>query len=90
MTPFLTLLLKDGISNAHQGKSAQAGVLPVCVSSHQSSAPLGTQVPSCVTAVLVGLILRLIFPFPCAFSHDLAHKKGCELILAGFLPCSRG
>lgn len=59
---------------AHQGKSTQAHMLPACMSSHQSSAPLGTQVPSCVRAVLVVLTLRLFFPLPCAFSHDVAHK----------------
>lgn len=46
--------------------------------------PLGTQDPSCFTAVLVVLTLRLFFPLPCAFSHDIAHKKGSELISASY------
>lgn len=48
---------------AHQGKSAQAHMLPVCMASHQSSVPLGTQIHSCVRAVMVVLTLRLFFLF---------------------------
>lgn len=59
-----------------QGKRAQGCVLPVCMSSHPSCAPLGTHLcQSCLGAAHP----QIIFPFPCAFSH---HQKGCELILA--------
>lgn len=77
MAPFLTLLLKYGTSGfPQQGKRAQGCVLPVCMSSHQSCAPLGTHLcQSCLDAAHP----QIIFPFPCAFSH---HQKGCELILA--------
>lgn len=64
-----------------QGKRAQAHVLPVCVSSLQPCAPLGTPIPSCQSC-LGGAHPQIIFPSSLCFQPRQAHKKGCELILA--------
>lgn len=84
MAPFLTWLLKYGTCNevwtSTAGKECpgmHAACLyvltPVLCPSWQPS-------PQLCQSCLGGAHPQIIFP--CAFSHDVAHNKGCELILA--------